>query len=106
MSIGVEEVKQLLREVYKRQGFIVIGQPPDAVRKMQLGQVTERIFQFEVEAEFLLSESATQQNWDQQNDLIAELRPHWHRFPNGIGGCFFKLVPVPVKAARKERLRA
>ena len=95
--IDVEEVKQVLRQVYQRQGYIVIGQPPHAAIKMKVGDTTSFIFQYEVGAEFRLSAEATQADWNRQNDLIAELRPKWRRFPNGIGGQFFKLTPLDKK---------
>jgi len=100
--IVVQEVKQVLREVYKRQGYIVIGQPPNAEIPLILGDETTTIFQYDVGAKFLLSDTATQNDWNEQNDLIAELRPRWRRFPNGIGGRFFKLTPIgaPAKSRR------
>lgn len=102
--ISTDEVKQVLREVYQRQGFIVIGQPAHAETKMQLGDTTRHIFQYDIGAEFLLSDQATGRDWKKQNDLVARLRPSWARLPAQIGGQFFKITPVT--AAGKRRLSA
>lgn len=99
--ISVEEVKQVLREVYKRQGFIVIGQPAHAETKMQLGDTTHHIFQYDIGSPFLLSDRATQSDWNKQNELVARLRPSWSRLPAQIGGQFFKITPVTADGKRR-----
>jgi hypothetical protein len=97
--ISTEEVKAMLRELYKRQGYIVIGYPPNAAA-LRLGDTTEKIFQYDVGAKFKLVDVATQADWNLQNDRIEELRPRWSRFPNGIGGKFYKIVPIQARRAR------
>lgn len=90
----IKDVKQVLREVYKRQGYIVIGQPPHAATTMRVGEETHKIFQYDMGTPFLLSARATQSDWNKQGDLIAKLRPSWSRLPNQKGARFFKLLPV------------
>jgi hypothetical protein len=93
-------VKQVLREVYKRQGYIVIGQLPHH-HPMRLGDEVTKIFQYDMGAPFLLSDLATQKDWDKQNDLVAELRPGWKRLASEKGARFFKIKATTDKGFKK-----
>ncbi len=100
--IEIDEVKQVLREVYKRQGYIVIGQLFGQVPTLRLGDETSKIFQYDMGATFLLSDLATQSDWDKQNDLVAEMRPGWKRLPSQTGARFFKIKAVTATGQFKR----
>lgn len=95
MPFDASTVKQLCREIYKRQRFLVIGQPMEAKKIISIGDTTTHFCQFDLEAEFSCDERATQEDYNRQNDLIAELRPAWSRHPNTVGQNFFKIRAIP-----------
>ena len=94
-QVGTEAVIQLLREVYKQQGYIVIGFPQVDPRRLTLGWTTRYVFQFEMKKPFEAFEAASETEWLLQNELIKSLRPLWPQTKgNGAGAVFFKVRPV------------
>jgi hypothetical protein len=97
---GTEDVKQVLREVYKKQRFIVIGfprMPLQQIAAYRPGYRTTKIFQFEMGAEFEAFEYGTALDWVSQNELIASLRPRWTRLSQHTDGIFLRMRPVGAK---------
>lgn len=95
MPFDANTVKQLCREVYKRQRYLVIGQPVNALAALEIGDTTSFFCQFNLNAEFSVDEVATQEDYNRQSDLIAELRPDWVRVPSQAGVRFFKIRAIP-----------
>lgn len=96
MALDSETVKQLCRELYKRQRCLFIGQPENhGGHLFQLGETTSYFCQFDIGAVFSIDDVATAEDYNRQSDLIAELRPDWRRFPSPAGGRFFKIHAVP-----------
>ena len=99
--MGTEEVKQLCREIYKKQGYIVIGWPAmplGAIAIYRPGYKTTMFCQYDLGYTFEAVEYGTAADWAMQNELIAHLRPAWFRFP-GIDstGHFLRMKPVGAK---------
>jgi hypothetical protein len=89
-----KQFNTLLIEVLDKQGYFVIGCMPDSPRFFQIGEKTQKLMQFHTSMPFVIVDGARQVDWDGQNDLIQQLRPDWTRFPNSIGGAFFKVKPA------------
>lgn len=97
---GTEDVKVMLREVYKKQRFLVIGfprMPLAAMAPFKPGYRTTKMFQFEMGVEFECFEYGTAIDWVSQNELIAHLRPKWTRLPAQTDGIFLRMRPVGAK---------
>ena len=97
--IPTSEVKQVLREVYRKRGYIVIGTKPGA--SYLRGAVVTQIFQYKVGAPFKVESYTNAADWKKQTDLIAELRPTWRRLPEAKKkGKFYRLVPARQRALK------
>lgn len=88
--ITTQEFEELADDLLKRQGYIVIGQPPNANRSFEIGATTRILFQFRMSDEYRIFAKAKQSDYAKQRDLIATLRPKWRRHADQIGGAFFK----------------
>lgn len=87
--ISTENVKEVLREVYKKRGYIVIG----TRGVFQLGHVTTRLFQYEMGSKFVVSEITNASDWKGQSNIIAETKPEWIRHDDPKEGNFYRVVP-------------
>jgi len=100
-NLFILEVKQLCREIYKKQGYIVIGWPAMPLGAMAVyrpGWKTNVLFQYDLGYPFEAVEYGTAADWDLQNALIRHLRPDWIEFPSiDSTGHFLRMKPVGVK---------
>ncbi len=100
-QLGLADVKQMAREVYKKQGYIVIGwprMPLAAMATLKPGYRTAKLWQYEFGHEFEAVEYGTVADWIMQNELIAHLRPKWMRFPDmAADGIFLRMRPYGAK---------
>ena len=95
--VGTEDVKQLCKELVKRQGYVVISftaLPPRYAEAPKVGMRTRNLFQFFVEDEYEAVENASADDWSMQTELIAHLRPAWKRLPTQRGMIYLKMKPV------------
>jgi hypothetical protein len=90
----VNQVRQVMREVQKRQGYIVIGFPKAHVDRLSLPWRVTKLFQFEMRAEFEAFATASEWDWEMQNALIASLRRDWIPVPANRGEQYFKVRVV------------
>ena len=94
---GTEEVKQVCRELYKRQGYLVMAFTRTTLAKMAEygpGYKTTSFCQYELKHPFEAVEYGKYEDWVMQNELIAHLRPQWIRFPDGdANGIFLRMKP-------------
>lgn len=90
---AVRQLKQLLREIYKARGYIIIGTPPGT--KYAIGTILTKLFNVEIVAQFEVTSYADQTDWIKQNALIAFLRPTWKPLAEEIekGSHFYRVVP-------------
>ena len=95
--ISVEKVKAVLREVYKKRGYIVIG----TAGTFRLGDVTTKLFQYEIGSKFVVSEKTDAADWKGQSNLIAEIKPEWIRYPDPSEGSFYRVIPEEKKEINK-----
>jgi hypothetical protein len=98
---GTEEVKQLCREIYKRQGYLVMAFTRTTLAKMaeyRPGYKTTSFCQYEINHTFIATEYGKYEDWVMQNELIASLRPDWMLFPAGdANGIFLRMKPEGAK---------
>lgn len=93
-AVNVSEVKSVLREVYKKRGYLVLGQPVRVKSVYAVGQTVTQVFNYDFGTEFEVTEATDEQDFKAQNDLIAELRPAWTRLEPEAGLRFFRIKPA------------
>lgn len=87
--VSDDDQRQIFREVYKKQGYIVIGYPR-ASGLVGIGTQINNVMGVGILKPLYLFEEATSEDWVKQNDLVAELRPKLTRMPDAAKGVFFK----------------
>ena len=92
-TVNLSDVKSVMREVYRRRGYIVLGQPARS-KSYELKQLVTQVFNMNFGTEFEITESTDQQDWTAQDDLIAELRPAWKRLQPEGEFRYFRIKPA------------
>lgn len=83
-----------LMEVLERRGYIVLGCKPGS--HFEVGDKAWSLMQFELDEPFLVVGPTNADDWEQQNDLVAELRPKWKRnlIPAEDGATFYRVQDI------------
>jgi hypothetical protein len=90
------EVKLMVHQLLKIQGFVIIGTTEwkDGKERLNFPWRTTKLWQYEMDAEYEAYAPATVIEWEQQSALIAKLRPNWIPVPKNQGLVYFKVRPV------------
>lgn len=106
-DITAEDMKPIFNAVYKKRGYLVIGQPMTSARKLKVGETVNKIMQFEYPTDFAIIADTDYKDWLQQGDVIEQLRPDWRRMPSPtVNGYFFRVKPaahMPKSLTEKQR---
>lgn len=95
----LNELRDALREIYKRQGHIVVGTNPDSGR-YSIGQEIDELYGLRLGGRFAVRRYASEAAYRRQNKLLMKLKPDWpwsdamQDYPRGAN--YYLVTPVHI----------
>jgi len=101
--VGVSQVRDLVKIIVKRQGFLVIGFPKPNLSELEMlkpGFRVRQFCQYELGDEYEAFEFGTVDDWTMQNELISLLmQPSWLPVSEDKSpGVFLRMRPTGQKS--------
>ena len=98
---GSSEVSAALGEVFRRRGYIVIGTVPGA--RYEIGTKLRSLWGYTTRRTFVVAEFTTWDDCEEQQQMLAKLKPEWKRRPGALSrrGTFYRVVPLTSRDMKK-----